>query len=895
MGEAVDAVPVVDATSPVTFLFTDIEASTRAWEDRPAEMSLALARHDELLNKAVESAGGAVFKHTGDGICAAFPTAPAAVAAALAAQQALQAEDWPGGTPLRVRMALNTGVAERRGADFFGPPLNRAARLLATAHGGQVILSLVTTELVGADLPGEAGLVDLGEHRLADLSRPERVFQLTHPDLPAAFPALRSLSTRHHNLPVATNSFVGRQQELAAVSDLVRSSRLVTLVGVGGVGKTRLALQAAAGLLEAYPDGVFLVDLAPLADQDVVAAQVSRAIGLAESPSRRTPEALVDGLCEQLAERTMLLLLDNCEHLIDAVARLADAILARCPDVAVLATSREPLAITGEIIWRLPTLALPSAEPETVGALPSSDAVTLFCERARAVDPDFRLDLDNAAAVVRICRRLDGIPLAMELAAARIGVLTADQVADRLDDCFRLLSVGPRTAAARQQTLRATMNWSYELLPSAERILLQRLAVFAGSFDLESVEGVAADGVAIAAEDVLDLLARLVDKSLVTAHGEGREVCYRLLETVRQYAVEKLVEAGAEEEARRRHRDYYLNMATMHFNEDRFSEAFRLSRFEVLYDNLRAALDWSLAHGDSEACVFLVDMLGAYWTLGGYFVEGRARLEQSLALTAESRGRARMRALNALGFLVAQQGEYDFSQALHAEALALAREAGETNELGVSAFFLGQRVLHQGDIERAAQFFGDALSYLGSVGSTDGMAWCETMLGWVAYARGDRAAAAIHFGAAVELGRRTSANLRAHALGGAALLAAEAGDREQAESMANEGVDAARQLGLQTVLAMALTRAAEVGILLGLWAWAEKILVELFTILRNTGGRAFLADALEMAGLLEEVRGHPRSATELLCASERIRQETHETPDDRPAPQGVPPPVGLWG
>ncbi|MCA1842270.1 MAG: AAA family ATPase, partial [Actinobacteria bacterium] len=836
----------------LTFLFTDIEASTRAWEHQPTVMSLALARHDELLHMAVKSAGGTVFKHTGDGVCAAFPTAPEAVAAALAAQQSFQAEDWAEAAPLRVRMALHSGAVERRDADFFGPPLNRTARLLSTAHGGQVVLSLVTAELVREVLSEGADLVDLGEHRLADLSRPERVFQLTHPDLPAGFPALRSLTTRRHNLPVATSSFVGREHELAVVADLVRGSRLVTLAGAGGVGKTRLALQVAAGLVEAYPDGVFLVDLAPLADPELVAAQVGRAIGIVESQTRRDPEALVDGLCDHLGQRTMLLLLDNCEHLIDAVARLGDNVLARCPDVAVLATSREPLGITGEILWRVPPLAMPAADPET-GSIPSGDAVTLFCERARAVEAGFTLNADNAGAVARICRRLDGIPLAMELAAARIGLLSPEQLADRLDDCFRLLSAGPRTAVARHQTLRATMDWSYGLLQPAEQLLLQRLSVFAGGFDLESVEGVAGDGSVIALGDVLDLLGRLVDKSLVSVRGQRGEARYRLLETVRQYAVEKLAEIGGEDAARRRHRDYYLALASTHMTDgDEFAEAHWLLRFDLFYDNLRAALDWSRAQGDAEACLILVGTLGTYWILGGYFVEGRARLEQALALASSTWTQARMRVTNSLGFLVAQQGEMDLSLELHTEALAMAREGGATGEVGVGAFYVGARVLHQGEIERAAQLFREASDILRNVGSMDGVAWCEMMLGWVGVAGGDRVAALAHFESALELARPTALNLRAHALGGAALLAAEGGDGERAETLAVEAVEAARRLGLQTIRVMSLTRAAEVGILLGRWDWSGHTLRELFTVLRNTGGRAFLADALEMGALLQE-------------------------------------------
>jgi non-specific serine/threonine protein kinase len=642
---------------------------------------------------------------------------------------------------------------------------------------------------------------------------------------------------------------------------------------------------------------VFLVDLAPLADPQLVVVQVGRAIGMVDARARRDPEALVDGLCDHLGARAMLLVLDNCEHLVDAVARLSDAVLGRCPEVAVLATSREPLAIGGEILWRVPSLAMPPGDSEMIGTLPGGDAVTLFCERARAVDADFALSADNAAAVARICRRLDGIPLAMELAAARLGVLSADQVADRLDDCFRVLSAGPRTAAARQQTFRATMDWSYQLLPVAEQLLLQRLSVFAGSFDLEAIEGVTADGRDVAAHDVLDLLARLVDKSLVSVRGQGGEARYRVLETVRQYAAEKLAESGEAEGGRRRHRDYYLDIARTYLDGDPFNDAFWLVRFGlsparprrwrhpggvVDPDNLRAALDWSAAQDDAEACLFLATLLAVYSTLGGYFVDGRARLEQALAQSAPSSSRPRMRALNMLGFLVVQQGEMDLSLTLHSEALALAREAADTCEVGVGAFYVGARVLHQGDVARAAQLFGESFECSESLGATDGMAWCEMMLGWVAIAGGDHVAAEGHFEAALDLSRSTAGNLRAHALGGAALLAAEAGDGERAEAMAGEGVEEARRLGLQTILVMTLTRAAEVGILLGRWEWAEKMLVELFTVLHNTGGRSFLADALEMAGLLQEVRGHPDSAAELVGASERVRREANETPDARP-------------
>ncbi len=881
-GEATSTLPARSATAHVTFLFTDIESSTRAWEDHPGAMSISLARHDELVHRAVKDSGGTVFKHTGDGICAAFSTAPAALEAALAAQCALQAEDWHEAEALRVRMAIHTGVAEQRAGDFFGPPLNRAARLLSTAHGGQTLLSLVTAELVRDELPPGADLRDLGEHRLADLTRPERVFQLDHPALPAAFPALRSLAAHRHNLPVATSSFIGRDRELAAIGDLLAGSRLVTLIGVGGVGKTRLALQVAAGMLETYPDGVFLIDLAPLADAAMVAAQAARALGVVESKARTAPEAVVEGLCDYLERRTTLLVFDNCEHLIEAVAVLCDAILQRGPAVAVLCTSREALAIGGEIAWRVPPLALPPTEDDALHAVLGGDAMSLFSERARAADPEFAITPDNASAVTRICRRLDGIPLALELAAARIRVLSPDQVADRLDDRFRLLKVGSRTAAPRQQTLRATMDWSYDLLSEAERLLLQRLSVFAGSFDLDAVEAVTSDGTTIDRADVLDLLTRLVDKSLVGVRGQGLEARYRLLETVRQYGDEKLTETGARDEVRRSHRDYYLRMADTYLDGDPFAEGRWLRRFDLSYDNLRAALEWSLAHDDADAGLHIVATLSNHWVLAGHFGEGRARLEQALALNPQTRSRVRVRVMNGLGFLLDQQGEFDRSLALHSEALTLAIEAGDEGEAGVGAFFVGARLLHQGDVERASQHLHDAHNRFRAVGSSDGMAWCEMMLGWVAVARSDHPQATRSFKSALERGRPSAGeNLMAHALGGLAQLAALAGDADRAQAYAKEGIAAARRLGLQTILVMSLVRATEVAVLIRRWASAHETLRELLAVLRNTGGRAFLADSLEITALVQEVCGRPISVARLLGASQGVREASHETSDVR--------------
>jgi predicted ATPase/class 3 adenylate cyclase len=874
---------MASGTAQLTFLFTDIEASTRAWESGPGAMAASLARHDELIQLAVKDAGGKVFKHTGDGICAAFPAASAALAAAVAAQGSIRSDDWQGAEPLRVRMALHSGAVERRGGDYFGPPLNRTARLLDTAHGGQVVLSLLTAELVRDDLPAGVDLVDLGEHRLADLARPERVFQVTHNELLASFPPLRSLGSHRHNLPVAPSSFIGREGELEAVTDLLRSGRLVTLSGVGGVGKTRLALQVAAGLLEAYSDGVFMVDLAPLADPSLVVLEVTRVLQLVQAGD--TEEAALDRLCTYLWPRRMLLLLDNCEHLVDSVATLCEAILRRCPEVVVLTTSREPLAVGGEVVWRVPPLGLPPADhrPE---ALSASDAVTLFCERARAADAEFDLTANNAPAVGRICRRLDGIPLAIELAASRVRVLSPDQIADRLDDRFRFLSAGPRTASARQQTLQATMDWSYELLSEPERILLQRISVFVGGFDLEACEAVASDGKHLMAPEVLDLLARLVDKSLVMVDGSGREARYRLLETVRQYAGEKLGESGSVEEVRRRHRDYFVQLTDRVFSAplSTLPWADWVTRSKV-EDDLRAALEWSLAQGEAEASLSLVVPLGYYWTMAGRLVEGRARLEQVLALSPARRSSAWGRAVNTLGFLLSTQGDFEGSLARHQEALTFARERREVYDSAVASYFVGTSLLHRGDADRAEEVLREAYEDFRAIGSS-AMGWYEFSLGWIALARGDPHKAIGHFQQALELGRRGTGEeaaplLVAHALASLAPLAAMAGETERAEALAAEGNEMARRFGLFTFLLMTLTRSSEVAVILGHWASAEAALRESLALLRDTGGGAFLADLLEVVSVVQEARGAHRPAACLLGASQGVREALGESSDVR--------------
>jgi predicted ATPase/class 3 adenylate cyclase len=576
-------------TGTVTFLFTDLESSTRLWEQHPAAMKAALARHDETLRAAVASAGGSVVKTTGDGVHAVFGTARDAVVAAWTAQRRLDEERWVGTGPLRARMGIHTGEAECREGDYFGPALNRAARLMAAAQGGQVVVSHATEELLHDALPEGLEMVDLGEHRLRDLSRPERVFQLVGAGLETQFAPLRSLEAFPSNLPPQLTSFVGRVDDLDEVAAALDSTRVVTLTGVGGVGKTRLALQVAAEVLPRYREGAWLIELGPVGEPDAVVEVLASTLGIQQHPGRTLAESVV----ETLRAQQLLLVVDNCEHVLDASAALVDSVLRACPQVAVLATSREALDVAGERAKRVRSLAVPGPGELDPAVLAVNDAVRLFVDRARDVRAGFALDASTATAVAQICARLDGIPLAIELAAARVASLQPTDIAARLDERFRLLTGGRRTAVERHHTLRATVDWSYELLSQAEQTTFDRLGVFSGGFTLEAAERVIA-GDGLDAEAVLDLLEGLVARSMVNLDESVAATRYELLETMRQYARERL-EVGDADAWRRRHAHYYAQLAeecglAMHGPEEMAARA----RLTLDLDNLRSAVTWSL-------------------------------------------------------------------------------------------------------------------------------------------------------------------------------------------------------------------------------------------------------------------------------------------------------------
>lgn len=700
-------------TGTITFLFSDIEGSSRKWEQQPDAMRVALATHDRLLREAFETHGGYVFKTVGDAFCVAFDTAQDALTGALQAQRALRTTVWEGIEELKVRMALHTGAAEHRDGDYFGQSLNRVSRVLSSAHGGQVLLSLPTQELVRDLMPTGVTLRHLGEHRLRDLARPEQLFQLVASDLPSQFPALRSLESVPNNLPVQLTSFVGREREMAEVKRLLGSTRLLTLTGTGGTGKTRLSLQVAADLFDQFHDGVWFVEFATIDDAALVLETVAGALELRQETER----PLATTLTSFLRTKQLLLIFDNCEHVVAACARLAESLLRACPQVRVLASSREPLGIAGETAWPLPPLSLPdhwrelTAGPDAIERLSQYEAVRLFIERATIARPAFQLSNDNVHLVAQICWRLDGIPLAIELAAARIRVLTLQQIVERLDNRFHLLTTGSRTAEPRQQTLRALIDWSYDLLTEPERQLLRRLSVFARGRTLEAIEAVCA-GDGLEAWEVVDLLSQLVDKSLVTAEkSPDFGARYFMLESIWDYAREKLNEAGEAAVFRERHLDYFLRFAEDVAPKIRGPEQREwLARVEQEDINLRFAVESSEElPGLIPKGLRLITAIQRFVEVRGLFKEAREVFARLLAHPdAAPRDAIRARALAAAGRLSWIADECPQCGQTQEEALGIFRELGDTRGTAVALVDLGFLALEVPDFPRAHALFDEA-------------------------------------------------------------------------------------------------------------------------------------------------------------------------------------------
>ena len=674
----------------VTFLFTDIEDSTRLWQEQPAAMSNAHALHDRILHEAIEANHGYVFQIVGDSFSVAFDNAQDALVATLTAQRKLQTGQEDLALRVKVRMGLHTGAAEIQTNGKYEGYVTVASsqRVMSVAHGGQVLLSHTTADLLD-DLPEDVSLRDMGEHQLKSLRSSLRLYQLIAPGLPQEFPPIQSLNQFPNNLPTQLTSFIGREKEIAELKSALASARLVTLTGSGGTGKTRLSQEVGAQLLTNYRHGVWLVELAPLRDESQVIPALAQVFGLQELPFH----PLVKVVEDYLRDKKLLLILDNCEHLISPCARLAAHLLEHCAGLKILASSREALGIAGEVAYHTPSLE-------------DSESTQLFVERAHAANSNFKLSDENRSAVAQICHRLDGIPLAIELAAARTKLLSTEQIASRLDDMFRLLVGGSRTALPRQQTLRALIDWSYVLLGQPERRALAHLSVFAGGWTLEAAE-------AVLGPDGLDLLSNLVDKSLVVTEESGHagETRYRLLETIRQYAREKLLESGESSAARELHLEYFLDLAVEAESKLMGPPMLQmLDQLEAELDNIRAALEWALGRSP-ETALQLAASLTYFWQGRGHITEGRRWLSEALSQAEERAQQAlKAKALYSSGVLTFAQGELIAARAALTESVRLGREAGKQRTLVMALVMLGFTVIWLGDATTAESVIQEGMS-----------------------------------------------------------------------------------------------------------------------------------------------------------------------------------------
>ena len=805
--------PEVEVVSAITtFLFTDIEGSSQLWERDSERMRLALARHDAIVRDAVEGHNGVVVKMSGDGVHAAFDDPVDALGAALAIQAGLADTAATNGIVLRVRAGLHAGRAERRDNDFFGSVVNRAARISNAAHGGQILLSHAVAALAGSRLPEGVTLRELGSMRLRDLASPERIHQVMHATLREKFPALRTLEATPNNLAQQLTTFVGRKRELEEVRALLSNTRLLTLLGAGGIGKTRLSQQLAADVLDDFPDGVWFVELAPLSDPRLVPQSVAFVLGVKEEAGHPVVEALV----KHAKDRRLLVILDNCEHLVQACAELATQLLQSGPHLKILASSRESLRVAGEATYPVPALAVP--DPGTTTTLPAMtqyEAVLLFVDRAVAAQPGFQLTEQNVAAVADICQRLDGIPLALELAAARVRTLSVEAIAARLTDRFRLLSGGNRTAMPRQQTLRALIDWSYDLLTESERTLLRRLAVFAGGWTLEGAEAVGSAG-EIGEHDVIDLLSNLVEKSLVSMDAEGQR--YRLVETVRQYAQERLDEAGEAGATRTRHLAFYLAMAERASPELVGPEQGTwLARLDLDGENLLAAHAWcDEVEGGAELGLRLIFAVKLYMINRGLIaLLNRATLEALARPGAQGRTVTRCRVLHSAGQVCVLTNRIEAAKPYLEESLSIAREIQDGVRAAMVLEELGSVAEAQGDLVAARSYFEQALVLAEKLGNARALAAASNQL---------------------------------------AQLCRMEGDLNIAESLYEKVLDLSRSMADRESIAVALLNLAMVSIGRGIPDHARVMLIEALAIAHETGSKPVGQSVLDVAAGLAALR-----------------------------------------
>ena len=851
----------------VTFLFTDIEGSTKLAQQFPHRWESMRARHHSILQSAMDSHNGYVFQIIGDAFCVAFHAASDGLNAAIEAQRDLQCEDW-GDTPIKVRMGLHTGSAELRGTDYRGYlTMAKVQRIMSLAYGGQVLVSNTSAEVLHHELPPGVVLLDLKEHRLKGFPELERLWQLVTPDVQQDFPPLQSLKEIPNNLPLQLTTFIGREKEVEQIKKRLEKNRLLTLTGSGGVGKTRLSIQVASELLSEYPNGVWLVELAPIMNPELVTRTICSALGL--TPQGNLPALNV--LTEYLKPKKILLVLDNCEHLIDTCAQLCDSLLHACPDVGILASSREALGIDGENAYRVPSLSLPYSN-DGLQAIRESEAVQLFLERVHAVQPEFQLTVSEAPVIAQICRRLDGIALAIELAASRVKLLKVEQIAIRLDDVFRLLTGGSRTALPRQQTLRALIDWSYNLLSDEEQTALRYLSVFVSGWGLEAAEYICDD------PNMLDLLTHLVDKSLVAVDFErGDEPRYDLLETIRQYAREKLVEKGEAEKLRARHLDYFVGFAGKVEPKLRGPEQLKcLRQLEIEYDNIRAALEHSYMSGHINAGVQLAWSLLIFWSGSGHWREAKDLLARLLAQPqAMGKTLLRVKGLSVAGLMATLLNDSSLAQAWLDESLEIAFELGpECKDLYAINLGLQGYSIRDRDLSRARSQCEEALAIGREINDQFSIANILDYLGNIYAAQGDYSAAqAASTESMTCFLAMDNKWMSSRPLGNLGAISFQHGNYESARSYWEAALEVYREMGDKPNTAFMLSSLAKVALLQGDLGHSVDLYEESLTLWRIIGDEVSISLLLIDLGSLLLKQGNMDRAATLFAESLRLSKK----------------------
>lgn len=859
-------------TGTVTFLFTDIEGSTHAWDSRPDAMRAALAQHDALVRSNVEKYGGFIFKTAGDAFCCAFSEPLPALRSAIAAQQEIGAVLWLDIEPLRVRMALHTGSAESRHGDFFGPALNRIARLLALVRGSEIVLSHATERLVEDELPDDITLDDLGEHRLRDLQTTERAFQVRFPRMAPVFGLLSSPDEPPNNLPGEISTFFGRSHEIETVHSLLPKQRLITIAGAGGVGKTRLSAHVAAQALRRFVDGVWFVEVAPIED----GARIPQALAKVLRVRPANPNADVrDDIVSAVANKSVLIVLDNCEHLLAQCAALVRYLLERCPRLTILATSREPLHVAGERTVTLEPFPVPS-DNLALKELARNETIRFVVERATAAKNDFRLTADNAPAILEICRRLDGIPLALELAAARLRTLSPQQIVERLNQRFSLLTGGDPTGPAHHRTLRSTIDWSYDLLDPRERELFARLAIFRSPFSLEAVEAVCA-GDGVPESDALDLLVQLVEKSFVTYLDEAGIPRYRLFQTLGAYASEKL-QARERTTLDARYFSYIFDKAESARKALSPEENRRwIDDIDRMNADVRAALDWAFAHDCASARELCLDLV-AFWNTRGYLAEGQRYLEAAATVECknDADSSARGRALANASALASAQGDQKTAAAHAGAARELFEKIGDLGGMADALRVLAGMYHNHGDDARAERVYREALALYKQIGNEMGRARALANLGLVLTSLNSYGDAHQAIGEALELARKLGdERLRVWILGIFGNLAHQQRDYPAASKYYRECVALSREIGDKPALCTALNHLAEVSLVHRDGANATTLLVESLQVGSDQGLWLQLADTLEGCAQLAQQKGQRESFAQLTGCVDGLRERLH--------------------